>query len=217
MAERWTRERRREHTRDLLLDAAEHVFADRGFEGASLEEIADKAGYSRGAIYKHFGSKDELFLAVNQRYNERFLTGFLDLLDPASLPAEIDLAQIAKRWHDLQAFDPRFYALGTEFNLYILRNPAARAHVVEQRRRLAETIAAFMEDQVARLGVTLKIPAITLARIVIATGDGLEFANYLDDSGVDLYEPFLELLLSAWDTPPPSPSQSKSTSKPGQA
>ena len=55
--ERWTQERRRQHTRDLLLDAAEEVFAKKGFEGASLEEIADTAGYTRGAIYKHFGGK----------------------------------------------------------------------------------------------------------------------------------------------------------------
>ena len=52
VTERWTQERRRQHTRELLLDAAEEVFARRGFEGASLEEIAEAAGYTRGAIYK---------------------------------------------------------------------------------------------------------------------------------------------------------------------
>lgn len=67
-------------------------------------------------------------------------------------------------------------------------------------------IARFMDEQAARLGVTLRIPSLTLARIVLATGDGLELASYLDDTEDDLYEPFLELLLSAWDTPPvPSP------------
>src|SRR2546430_17321371 len=77
VAERWTQERRREHTRNLLLDAAKQVFAQRGFEGASLEEIAEAAGYTRGAIYKHFGSKEELFLAVNKRFNEQFLETFV--------------------------------------------------------------------------------------------------------------------------------------------
>ena len=62
MAERWTQERRREHTRNLLLDAAEEVFTAKGFEGASLDEIADTAGYTRGAIYKHFADKADLFL-----------------------------------------------------------------------------------------------------------------------------------------------------------
>ena len=202
MVERWTQERRRQHTRDLLLDAAEHVFASRGFEGASLEEIADIAGYTRGAIYKHFRGKEELFLAVNKRFNERFLAGFLDLIDPATPVEELDLALIAKRWHDLQTRDTRAYALGTEFSLYVLRNPDVRERVAEQRRAVAHMVADFIDEQAARLGATLRIPSLTLARIVLATGDGLAVAGYLDDTDDDLYEPFLELLLSAWDTVP---------------
>ncbi|PQP46506.1 TetR family transcriptional regulator, partial [Mycolicibacterium austroafricanum] len=62
MAERWTRQRRVEHTRTLLLDAAEEVVARLGFGAAALEVIADAAGYTRGAIYSHFGTKEELFL-----------------------------------------------------------------------------------------------------------------------------------------------------------
>src|SRR3954449_7373550 len=80
--ERWTQERRRQHTRDLLLDAAEEVFARKGFQGASLEEIAETAGYTRGAIYKHFGSKEELFLEANKRFNERYVHSFIDVIDP---------------------------------------------------------------------------------------------------------------------------------------
>jgi AcrR family transcriptional regulator len=215
MVERWTQERRRQHTRDLLLDAAEQVFASRGFEGSSLDEIADTAGYTRGAIYKHFAGKEELFLAVNRRFNEKFLTGFLDLIDPAVPPEDLDLALIAKRWHDLQTGDPHAYALGTEFSLYVLRNPEVRERVAEQRRAIAQMIAGFIDEQVARLGVSLRIPALTLARIVLATGDGLELASYLDESEDDLYEPFLELLLSAWETPPtPRPSRRTPAKKP---
>src|SRR4051812_4970750 len=83
-AERWTQERRRQHTRDLLLDAAEQVFAKRGFEGASLEEIAETAGYTRGAIYKHFGGKEELFLEANTRFNERYVQAFAELVEPST-------------------------------------------------------------------------------------------------------------------------------------
>ncbi|HET6753331.1 MAG TPA: TetR/AcrR family transcriptional regulator [Jiangellaceae bacterium] len=202
MVERWTQERRRQHTRDLLLDAAEQLFATKGFEGAALDEIADSAGYTRGAIYKHFGSKEELFLTVNKRFNERFLTGFLDLIDPSTPHEEIDLDAIAKRWHDLQTRDPHAIALGMEFSLYMLRNPDVRHRVAEHQRALAHTIAEFMEEQASRLGVTLRIPALTLARIALAAGDGLELASHLHDTEDDLYEPFLELLLSAWDTPP---------------
>jgi len=202
VVEPWTRERRRAHTRELLLDAAEEVFAARGFDGASLDDIAETAGYTRGAIYKHFANKEDLFLAVNKRFNERFLTGFLDLLDPEVPPEDVDLGQMAKRWRELQNRDTRAYALGTEFALYVLRNPHVRDRVAEQRRAIAQMIADFMTEQGKRLGVTFRIPTFTLARIALAAGDGLEMANYLDGTDEDLYEPFLELLLSAWDTPP---------------
>jgi len=213
MVERWTQERRRQHTRDLLLDAAEEIFAARGFEGASLDDIADTAGYTRGAIYKHFGSKAELFLAVNKRFNERFLEAFLDVIDPATPLEELDLASIAKRWHDMQSRDARNYALGTEFNLYVLRNPEIRPRVARERLGIAQMIARFIDDQAARLGVSLRIPSLTLARIVLATSDGLELAGYLDPSGEALYEPFLELLVSAW-IPPPTEQPSKPAEEP---
>ena len=56
------RERRLEHTRSLLLDAAEDVFAEKGFTAATLDDIAHAAGYTKGAIYKHFATKEDLFL-----------------------------------------------------------------------------------------------------------------------------------------------------------
>lgn len=221
VVERWTQERRRQHTRDLLLDAAEEVFAARGFEGASLEEIADTAGYTRGAIYKQFGGKEELFLAANKRSNERFLQAFLEVIDP-SMPLEsLDLAYFAKLWHDMLSRDPRQFALGAEFNLYVLRNPDARKRVAEQRRGIAEMIASFIDDQAARTGLSLRMPSITLARIVLAAGDGLELAGYLDGTD-DLHEPFLELLLSAWadpqpDSAPPEPPGKQAEKPPTRA
>src|SRR5262249_10424519 len=79
MPERWTPERRRQLTRDALLDAAASVFAKRGFHGASLDEIAATAGYTRGAIYKHFADKDELLHEVCVRLNERSFAEFDDM------------------------------------------------------------------------------------------------------------------------------------------
>ena len=64
MVEPWTRERRLERTRSLLLDAAEQVFAERGFISATLDDIAKAAGYSKGAIYKYFATKEELVDAL---------------------------------------------------------------------------------------------------------------------------------------------------------
>jgi AcrR family transcriptional regulator len=198
VAERWTQERRREHTRTVLLDAAQEVFAARGFDGASLDDIAETAGYTRGAIYKHFADKAELFLAVNERVNEGMLRAFVDVGAPGQAPADLDLADLAKRWRGLQWNDARLYVLAAEFNLYLLRNPEARERVAPQRRRAAELIAQFIDDEAERTGVAARIPSLTLARLVLACSSGLEMATFLDASDPDLFEPFLALLVSAW-------------------
>ena len=59
-----TPERRRRQTRDHLLDAAAQVLAERGFHGASLDEVAAAAGFTKGAVYSNFKNKEDLFLAL---------------------------------------------------------------------------------------------------------------------------------------------------------
>jgi AcrR family transcriptional regulator len=202
MAERWTQERRREHTRNLLLDAAEEVFAERGFEGASLEDIAQRAGYTRGAIYKHFSSKADLFVAISTRFNSRFLTVFENAVEPGTRIEDLDMTTIAKLWHEAQVQDPKVFAYGLEFNLYVLRHPEELEEVRRRRRELAELIASFIQQEADHLGETLAMPAITVARLVLATSDGLQLASFLDgDQEEDLYVPFLELLKRIWAQP----------------
>ena len=201
VAERMTQERRRERTRNLLLDAAEQVFAQRGFEGASLDEIAETAGYTRGAIYKHFRGKEDLFLEANRRFNERYLQAFIEVIDPNTPLESLDLAVFAKKWRDMSKGAILRTPLGAEFDLYVLRNPEIRAQVAEQRRETAQMLADFMEEQAKVIGIRMRMPALTLARIVLAASDGIANAAVIDGDD-DLYEPFLELLLMAWEDAP---------------
>ena len=64
MAERLTQKQRRELTRQQLLDAAAVVFSARGYHVASIDDIADAAGFTKGAVYSNFASKEDLFLAL---------------------------------------------------------------------------------------------------------------------------------------------------------
>src|SRR4029453_6308711 len=61
---RLTRAQRRQQTRARLLEAAGQVFARRGFHAATLDEVAEAAGYTKGAVYANFANKDGLFLAL---------------------------------------------------------------------------------------------------------------------------------------------------------
>ncbi len=195
MAQRWTRERRLEHTRTLLLDAAEELFARKGFSGASLEDIADAAGYTRGAIYAHFGGKEELFLAVIERQRQRFLDGFADVISSSHRLDELDLDELAKRWRELMSQGADQAALGHEFTLFLLRNPGARERLAALRLETVRWLSEYITEGVARLGGALRIPATTMARVLLATNEGITLASHLDEE--DLYRAWLEMIISS--------------------
>ena len=74
--------------------------------------------------------------------------------------------------------------------------------MARRRRELAQLIASFIETEAKRFGETLKMPPMSVARLVLATSDGLQLAGFLDDDDAeDLYVPFLELLLGVWEEP----------------
>jgi AcrR family transcriptional regulator len=200
MAERWTRERRVEHTRSLLLDAAEVVFAEKGFTPATLDDIADSAGYTKGAIYKHFATKEDLFLAVSDRYWRRYFDNFAEVLAGASELGARELDDIAQRWRQLSSDRGAAHAaLGLEFTLYLRRNPEARERVAAKRLEVVEALAEFVAAGVDRLGGTLTVPPLTFAQILIATSDSVMLGSQLDD--VDLYRPILDMYVSAMKLP----------------
>jgi len=200
MVERWTRERRLEHTRALLLDAAEEVFAEKGFTPATLDDIAHAAGYTKGAIYKHFTTKEDLFLAVSDRYWRRYFDNFADVLAAASELGARELDEVAERWrqlsHDRGA---EHAALGHEFTLYLLRNPEARERVAAKRLEVVEALSNFIAEGLGRMGGALLIPPMTFAQLLVATSDSVVLGSQLDD--VDLYRPILEMYVSVIKLP----------------
>jgi AcrR family transcriptional regulator len=198
VAERWTRERRIEHTRQILLDAAEEVFARKGLTGAALEEIADAAGFTRGAIYSQFGAKEKLFLAVVDRQRQQFLDGFAEVMMSFHRLSDVDLDELADRWRQLSS-GPDRAALGYELTLFLLRNPDARERVAAQRLETVRALGEFISKNVARIGGTLTIEAETLARVVLAANYGITLDSHLD--GQDLYRPYLQLVVSSIEAP----------------
>ncbi|MEV3961323.1 TetR family transcriptional regulator [Nocardia sp. NPDC050193] len=200
MVERWTKERRLERTRALLLDAAEEVFAEKGFAAATLDDIAHAAGYTKGAIYKHFSMKEELFLAVSDRYWRRYFDNFAEVLSTVTAVGPRELDRVAERWRQLGHDRGAEHAtLGHEFTLYLLRNPDARARVAAKRLEVAEELAGFVAENLARVGGSLTIPPLAFAQVLIATSDSVILGSQLDD--IDLYRPILEMYLSVVKLP----------------
>ncbi|TFV59784.1 TetR/AcrR family transcriptional regulator [Mycobacterium sp. PS03-16] len=200
MAERWTKERRLEHTRSLLLDAAEDVFAEKGFTAATLDDIAHAAGYTKGAIYKHFATKEDLFLAVSDRYWRRYFDTFAEVMASARQVGARELDEIARRWRQLSIDrGAEHAALGHEFTLYLLRNPDARERVAQKRAEVVDKLADFIVTGIDRLGGALLMAPTTFAQVLVATSDSVVLGSELDD--VDLYRPIVEMYVSAIKLP----------------
>jgi AcrR family transcriptional regulator len=192
--EKWTPERRMERTRTALVQAARQVFASRGFEGASLDEIAETAGYTRGAIYKHFANKEDLFFAVVETFNTDILDSFADRLETDAMTA-LDNRETAATWMRALAGHREMWALGLEYSLYEYRNPEVRQRSAEWRAQNRATVAAFMEHHTALTGLTLKLPADTVAALLLAAADGFMQGARVDTDTEALFATFLDLFL----------------------
>lgn len=189
--EKLTRERRREMTRTALLDAALDVFAQRGFEGASLDEIAEAAGFTRGAIYKNFANKEELFFAVIERADEQAFASFADAEQESP-------ARLAVTWQAMMPTDTKLLALTLEYRLYALRaeDPQVRERWHAEHTKTIERVRAFVEEGQRTGRVAKDIPP-EIPELIMAAAQGVSQQTLLDPDAVRLFEPFFALLLKA--------------------
>src|SRR2546425_7612463 len=114
IAEPTPKRRRREETRQRLVEAALGVFARHGYDRATVDEIVRGAGFSKGAFYVHFNSKDDLFWAMLEERISRQQEAFRHTLD-AGLPVAQNLQLLLKGVFALTRHDPLWSAMFTEF------------------------------------------------------------------------------------------------------
>src|ERR1022692_1357490 len=121
-----TADRRRQQTRDYLLEAAARVFAEHGYHGASLDQVAAVAGFTKGAVYSNFKNKDDLFLALIEAAYSREMTALKETLEHSDVPPEARLGDfVGLIRHEMDHIPDNWGALYMEFSLYAMRNPAA--------------------------------------------------------------------------------------------
>jgi AcrR family transcriptional regulator len=184
---RLSRKDAKARTRSLLLEAAARVFAHRGYAGASVDDVAEAAGFSTGALYSNFSGKEDLFLALfAERNRERTGAAVESILDPA-VSAEQRRANIAEMLLDEDDADEAM--LQTEFWLFAMRHPELREQFAEQvhnnRRSLAQALAVWARDH----GRPDTIAFDDLATVLVAVFRGLVQMRRTDPALVttDLY------------------------------
>lgn len=178
--------RRRELTRQSLLDAAARVFAEQGFHGATLDDVAAAAGFTKGAVYSNFKNKDDLFLALLEHHLAQDEMRLRATIDQSDVPPEDRLGDFMKLVREqLPEGSPRWGELYQEFSTYALRNEDARRKLAALDERRTGWLAALLFDRREVNGIASEEDAHRLALVVLTLMRGLEQAALVDPSAVD--------------------------------
>ncbi len=141
-----TPERRRQQTREYLIEAAARVFAERGFHGASLDQVAAAAGFTKGAVYSNFKNKEDLFLALLEANRDREMEALYATLEASDSTPEAQLPEFVTLIQDQTTeLGMNWDVLYTEFALYAMRNPAAREKLAEFDARSIAKVADLID------------------------------------------------------------------------
>jgi AcrR family transcriptional regulator len=192
---RLTRDERKLQTRADLLRTARRLFEERGFHGASLEDIADEAGYTKGAVYSNFASKDELFLAVLGEHIERRVRASvevaLEAADFASGTRAVARSAVAESERE-----PAWAPLVVEFWAHASRREELRRAVLALHERQLDAFTGLIEELARRHDVTFRVAPREVVRGTGALGRGLALERLLEPDAAlgDLFE---ELFVAA--------------------
>ncbi|MEU5537539.1 helix-turn-helix domain-containing protein [Streptomyces sp. NPDC020362] len=171
-------------TRELLLDAAARVFARKGFVGASVEEIAEAAGFSIGALYSNFGSKEALFLELlSHRQTDRIAEAAQALERHPAGSTEI-AAELGALLVDVADKDIDFAPLQAEFWLYAVRNPHVLDAMAANLRDPREALERVISASLAQHGAPAEVCAEAVATVVAALFLGLVRQRRIDPASV---------------------------------
>jgi AcrR family transcriptional regulator len=183
MTRRLTRKEKQAHTRSCLMKSAAKVFARRGLQQASIDEVTEDAGFTKGAFYANFKSKEELFLAMlDERFAQR-----LKEIDTAVASDETPEVQAQQAGADFVRFlsaDRSWQRLFFEFAAYAARNDEFREELVTRHRALRERIAELYSRRAGEVGLTPPIPFEQVSLMTFAMAHGIALEKLLEPEAV---------------------------------
>lgn len=167
---------RRAQTRDRLIEAAVQVFAERGVLGSSVEEICERAGFTRGAFYSNFDSKDELCLALARQHCDEQMERVRQILETTAAEVRSGdihdlLGRAVSYYVDLQGTDRVAAVALAELQLYAVRNPDFAPTYRRVDVLISQMFAEIIDDAVTSRGYRFVLPAqdiITMVKGVFA-------------------------------------------------
>ncbi len=186
MSPRLSRAEQNGRNRALLLGAALRVFLARGYHAATLEQIADEAGFSKGVVYSRFDSKADMFLALlTDRIAERAAQ---NAAAAGQLARSGDMAALAGLAWQAERAAPGWRLLVTEFRVHAARDPELSRRYAAAHARTVDGIAGVLASIAERNGHALAVPARQLAELLLAIETGLALEQLADPSAVSLLQ-----------------------------
>jgi AcrR family transcriptional regulator len=169
---------RSDATRTRLIRAAEKIFARDGFEAAKLEEIAAEAGYTRGAFYANFVSKEDLFFALLEgQVSSRINT--VERMTRSVQDPEAKVLAFREFFLTISQ-DRRWSLLALEFKLFAVRHPEVKTRLAAMNRRLVKSRIGILRDIMEGTGRKLPITPAAVAMSLSAVANALGLEHMLD-------------------------------------
>ncbi len=181
---RLTRDQQRQQTRERLLSSALELFEARGYAESSLEEIAERAGYTRKAVYSNFSGKSELLLEIVQRRFQSHIERIEAILDEESSPERKSI-DVGSMFADYLNQERAWGKLFHEFCSVASRDEQIGSRFRACFRARKQIIVRLVESELKRRGIQLTAPVERLVMGVFALFTGLSVEKMIDPEEVD--------------------------------
>jgi AcrR family transcriptional regulator len=194
---RLSRKEKQAHTRSCLMKSAAKIFARRGMQQASIDEVAEDAGFTKGAFYANFKNKEELFLAMlDESFADRLEEIDRVMQSDDALEAQARQAGIDFLRH--VGADPEWERLFFEFAAYAARNEEFRQELVTRYSSLRDRIGDLYRRRVEELGVESPVPVEDIALMTFAMANGIALEKLLEPEAVsdELYGTMLMIFFT---------------------
>ena len=168
---RLSREESREQTRALLRRAAAANFAKFGFEGASVDQISEDAGFSRGAFYSNFADKEAIFLDLLVRHLDHDIDGFKRVAAESRTLEDL-IVKLTASYRDLGQ-RPDWCLLSSEFQLYASRVGRSDSEFSRVYENFRDRLSVLLDEAFKRFDFRGELNARQLASAIIGLSHGL--------------------------------------------
>ncbi|MBA8926944.1 AcrR family transcriptional regulator [Kutzneria viridogrisea] len=195
--------RRRVDTRQRLIAAAHEVFLERGIRDSPIELVCERAGFTRGAFYSNFATKEDLFLALFEQQNEiraQRLRGILAEVAASGVVSDMSsvqalVVQVGKLFMTPLAEDRDWYLLCSEFRSQALRQPELRGHLARAQAEFDQRLGQALVESLAQLGLRFVIAPADAVHVMVGMYEMAMQRSLLEEQASSAVESYVTDLI----------------------